>query len=80
VIVDAKDEAAKRFYEHFEFVPLPDTPRRLFLPMRTIEKLVQRMIGSTRKTHRSRLRGMAVTVEMHNYRRSGTAGGGRFRG
>ena len=24
------------------------------------------MIGSTRKTHRSRLRGMAVTVEMHN--------------
>jgi GNAT superfamily N-acetyltransferase len=39
VIVDAKDEAAKRFYEHFEFVPLPDTPRRLFLPMRTIENL-----------------------------------------
>jgi hypothetical protein len=24
------------------------------------------MIGSTRKTHRSRLCGMAVTVEMHN--------------
>jgi len=39
VIVDAKDEAAKRFYEHFEFVPLPDTPRRLFLPMRMIENL-----------------------------------------
>lgn len=39
VIVDAKDEAAKRFYEHFEFVPLPDTPHRLFLPMRTIENL-----------------------------------------
>jgi GNAT superfamily N-acetyltransferase len=39
VIVDAKDEAAKRFYEHFEFIPLPDTPHRLFLPMRTIENL-----------------------------------------
>jgi predicted GNAT family N-acyltransferase len=39
VIVDAKDEAAKRFYEHFEFVPLPDIPHRLFLPMRTIESL-----------------------------------------
>jgi predicted GNAT family N-acyltransferase len=39
VIVDAKDEAAKRFYEHFEFILLPDTPRRLFLPMRTIENL-----------------------------------------
>lgn len=39
VIVDAKDEAAKPFYEHFEFVPLPDIPLRLFLPMRTIENL-----------------------------------------
>ncbi len=39
VIVDAKDEAAKRFYEHFEFVPLPATPHRLFLPVRTIENL-----------------------------------------
>jgi predicted GNAT family N-acyltransferase len=39
VVVDAKDEAAKRFYEHFEFLSLPDTPNRLFLPMRTIERL-----------------------------------------
>jgi predicted GNAT family N-acyltransferase len=39
VIVDAKDEAARRFYLHFDFVPLPDTQNRLFLPMRTIEKL-----------------------------------------
>jgi ribosomal protein S18 acetylase RimI-like enzyme len=39
LIVDAKDEAAKRFYEHFDFLPLPDTPNRLFLPMRTIAKL-----------------------------------------
>jgi hypothetical protein len=39
VIVDAKDEAAKRFCEHFDFLPLPATPSRLFIPMKTIEKL-----------------------------------------
>jgi len=39
VFVDAKDEPAKRFYEHFEFVALPDVPNRLFLPMKTIEDL-----------------------------------------
>ena len=39
VVVDAKNEAAHRFYEHFEFISLPDIPGRLFLPMRTIEKL-----------------------------------------
>lgn len=40
VIVDAKDAAARRFYLHFEFMPLPDTPGRLFLPMGTLEKLL----------------------------------------
>ena len=39
VLVDAKDEAARRFYEHFEFISLPDVPNRLFLPMRMIETL-----------------------------------------
>jgi hypothetical protein len=39
VIVDAKDEAAQRFCEHFDFLPLPATPSRLFIPMKTIEKL-----------------------------------------
>ena len=39
VVVDAKDEPAKSFYEHFEFVALPDSPNRLFLPMKVIEKL-----------------------------------------
>jgi predicted GNAT family N-acyltransferase len=39
VIVDAKDEAARGFYLHFDFLPLPDTQNRLFLPMQTIEKL-----------------------------------------
>lgn len=39
VVVDAKDEPAKSFYEHFEFVALPDIPNRLFLPMKMIEDL-----------------------------------------
>ena len=39
VVVDAKDQSARRFYQHFGFLSLPGTPNRLFLPMRTIEKL-----------------------------------------
>jgi predicted GNAT family N-acyltransferase len=39
VIVDAKDQSARHFYEHFDFLALPSTPNRLFLPMRTIERL-----------------------------------------
>jgi predicted GNAT family N-acyltransferase len=36
LIVDAKDQAARKFYEHFEFISLPAAPSRLFLPMATI--------------------------------------------
>lgn len=39
VVVDAKDEKARRFYEDFGFMPFPDTAKRLFLPMRTIAQL-----------------------------------------
>ena len=40
VIVDAKDEKAQRFYSAYGFfAPFPDTPRRLFLRMETIEEL-----------------------------------------
>lgn len=40
VIVDAKDERAQRFYSKYGFLaPFPDTPRRLFLRMETIEQL-----------------------------------------
>jgi predicted GNAT family N-acyltransferase len=41
VIVDAKDESARHFYEHFEFLSLPATPNRLFLPMKVIQKLFE---------------------------------------
>ncbi len=39
VIVDAKDESAKRFYERESFLPLPNQPMKLFRPMADIEKL-----------------------------------------
>jgi GNAT superfamily N-acetyltransferase len=39
VVVDAIDDQAARFYRHFNFIPLPDRPDRLFLPMKTIAAL-----------------------------------------
>jgi GNAT superfamily N-acetyltransferase len=33
MLVDAKDEAAQRFYEHYGFTLLPETGRRLCLPI-----------------------------------------------
>ncbi|MBF0137938.1 MAG: GNAT family N-acetyltransferase [Magnetococcales bacterium] len=39
VIVEAKDEHAMNFYQHFAFRPFPDHPRRLFLSLATIAQL-----------------------------------------
>ena len=39
VIVDAKDEKARRFYERESFLPFPDQPMKLFRPMADIEQL-----------------------------------------
>ena len=39
VVVDAKDEKAKNFYQSYGFIELPGHPRRLFLPMKTIERI-----------------------------------------
>lgn len=39
LIVDAKDQAAVAFYEASGFAPIPDAPRRLFLPMATALQL-----------------------------------------
>jgi len=33
VVVDAKDEAARSFYEHHGFIPFDDRPQRLYMPM-----------------------------------------------
>lgn len=39
VVVDAKGDAAARFYGHYGFMPLQAQPRRLFVPMATVAKL-----------------------------------------
>ena len=39
VIVDAKDEKAKSFYERYGFIELKNPAMTLFLPMKTINKL-----------------------------------------
>ncbi|HEV8384798.1 MAG TPA: GNAT family N-acetyltransferase [Candidatus Acidoferrales bacterium] len=39
VIVDAKDDQAVKFYKKYGFLELPGVPKRLFLPMATIERL-----------------------------------------
>ena len=39
VIVDALHDRASAFYERYGFTPFPSEPRRLFLPLRTFERL-----------------------------------------
>ncbi|CAE6691376.1 GNAT family N-acetyltransferase [Candidatus Nitrotoga fabula] len=36
LFVDAKDQTAANFYSHFGFIPLPDDPLTLVMPMSTI--------------------------------------------
>ena len=38
VIVDALNDNAKRFYEHYGFTTLPGQKSRLYIPMKTVEK------------------------------------------
>lgn len=39
VIVDAKDADVIAFYKRYGFLPFPERPQRLFLPMKTIAQL-----------------------------------------
>ncbi len=39
IVVDAKDEAARRFYERESFLPLPEQPLKLFRPLADIRRL-----------------------------------------
>ena len=39
VVVDAKNDQVKAFYEQYGFIELPDQPYRLFLAMKTVEQL-----------------------------------------
>ena len=39
VVVDAKDDAAIAFYQHFNFLQFPECNDRLYLPMKQVAKL-----------------------------------------
>jgi len=39
LFVDAKDERARLFYEHYGFVALPDHDLQLFLPLETLRRV-----------------------------------------
>ena len=39
VLVDAMDEEARNFYQHYEFIALPGQDLKLFLPIETIQQL-----------------------------------------
>lgn len=41
LFVDAKDEAAKAYYQRFGFVSLEEAPLELFLPLPTISQLLE---------------------------------------
>jgi GNAT superfamily N-acetyltransferase len=41
VIVDAKDDGSRRFYERESFLPFPDQPMKLFRPMADIRRLFE---------------------------------------
>lgn len=41
VIVDAKDEKSKGFYEHYGFIPYKKDPFSLFLPMKTVAEIFE---------------------------------------
>jgi ribosomal protein S18 acetylase RimI-like enzyme len=41
VLVDAKNEQAREFYARYGFAQVEQTPNRMFLPMKTVEKLLK---------------------------------------
>jgi GNAT superfamily N-acetyltransferase len=42
--VDAKNESAKQYYEQFGFIPLPDDPLELFLPIATLHQVYESIL------------------------------------
>lgn len=42
IVVDAKDDRAVAFYRKYGFLALPQIEHRLFLPMKTVERMFQR--------------------------------------
>jgi len=45
--VDAKNESATDYYEQFGFIPLPDNPLELFLPIATLQQAYQSILDQS---------------------------------
>ncbi len=41
LVVDAKNDEARAFYEHYGFLRFPDTPSRLFIPLETLRRAAE---------------------------------------
>src|SRR5216684_723249 len=41
LIVDAKNDEARTFYEHYGFLRFPETPSRLFIPIETLRRATE---------------------------------------
>ena len=39
IVVDAKDDLAKKFYSEYGFIELPEYANRMFIPMKTVEHI-----------------------------------------
>jgi predicted GNAT family N-acyltransferase len=50
VIVDVKDENARRFYSQYGFLSFPDIQNRMYLPMKTVERLFRGIRAATPPT------------------------------
>ncbi|MEX0958498.1 MAG: GNAT family N-acetyltransferase [Burkholderiales bacterium] len=41
IVVDAKDDQSVKFYRHYGFLPFPDDPQRLLLPVSTAQAAIR---------------------------------------
>ncbi len=42
LVVHAKDESARQFYEHFDFVPSPSDPLHLFVLLKDVRRIIDK--------------------------------------
>jgi len=58
VVVDAQNEGARQFYGRYGFLSFPDERKRLYLPMKIIEKLFPTNKGCSNSRGRDCPRGL----------------------
>ena len=56
VVVDAKNERASSFYQHFGFIPFLNKTNRLFLPLKVVKSLVSTLLPTLHERGREEMR------------------------